>query len=96
MKLSDFLLAHPQFDAECGQALSDICLEVLHLDRKGSLVLRIEAEKQGTRVMTKIGHTARPPAPDPEAGLWFHTQDGLSKDDPYQLTIYDNQESAEQ
>jgi hypothetical protein len=89
MRLSEFLQAHPEFDADAGIELGKLAEQVMHLDRTASLTVAIGMEKKGGRLMTQIKHSAKPPKPDPEAGLFFVKDGELTKDDPWQMSIDD-------
>jgi hypothetical protein len=84
MKLSEFLQAYPDVDIEAGIELANVAALAQNLDRKGSLVLKVNVEKKGGRVLATVGSEAKHPRPDAEAGLWHVGPDGLTKDDPYQ------------
>lgn len=88
MHLSEFLAEFPELDAEAGATLTDLAERVMHLDRKGSITVKVGLEKKGGRVMTQIQVDDRPPKDDPEAGLFFvHPDKGLTKEDPWQTRI---------
>jgi len=82
--LSEFLARYPDVDREAGIELANIAALAQNLDRKGSLTVKVSVEKKGGRVMVTVGHQAKQPHPDAEAGLWHVGPDGLTKDDPYQ------------
>lgn len=88
MKLSEFVAEFPLLDAAAGADLADIAAQVQHMDRKGSLTLKVSVEKKGGRVMTQLAVDNKPPKDDPEAGLFFvHPDKGLTKDDPWQTRL---------
>ncbi len=88
MHLSEFLAEFGDLDAEAGATLTDLAERVMHLDRKGSLTVKVSLEKKGGRVMTQIHVNDSPPKDDPEAGLFFvHPDKGLTKDDPWQTRL---------
>lgn len=87
MRLSEFLAEFPDVDATAGADLAAIAGRAFALDRKGSLTVQLKVEKKGGRVMVTVGHEAKPPKDDPEAGLYFVADQGLSKDDPWQARI---------
>jgi hypothetical protein len=89
MLISEFLADFPDLDRDIGQDLAQIARGAVDLDRKARLSIDIGVEKKGARVMVQVNHTTKPPKPDPEAGLYFATERGLSKDDPWQTSIHD-------
>lgn len=89
MRISEFLADFPDLDRDIGDDLAEVSQRAIELDRKGRVAIEIQVEKKGQRVMVQVNHTTKPPKPDPEAGLYFATDKGLSKDDPWQTSIND-------
>lgn len=88
--LSEFLINYPEFDRRVGRELAELAADVQATDRKGSMVLKFDVAKLGQtdgRVIVKTASEVRPPKSDPDAGLFFTTDRGLTKDDPTQVRI---------
>lgn len=59
-------------------------------DRKGSMTIKVEVDKVGRdngRVIVKVANEVKPPKSDPDAGLFYPSARGLSKDDPQQVRV---------
>ena len=91
MLLSEWVAAHArgQLDREVGDAINDVAQAVMLLDKQGSVTLELRLEKTGGRLLVAGKVKAKAPEADPEAGLYFLGESGLSKDDPYQMKFDD-------
>lgn len=88
--LSEFLINYPEFDRRVGRELTELAADVTATDRKGSMVLKFDVAKLGQtdgRVIVKVASEVKPPKSDPDAGLFFAGDKGLSKDDPTQVRV---------
>ena len=88
--LSEFLVNYPDLDRAAGRELAELAETVAAMDRKGSMVLKLDVAKVGQnngRVIVKVGTEVKPPKSDPDAGLFFPGARGLSKDDPQQVRV---------
>lgn len=87
--LSEFLAAHcgGTLDREAGAALAALAQDVAYHEKPGTLTVTIRVERKGSRVLVAGHHSAKPPKGDPEAALYFVAPDGLTRDDPHQMTL---------
>lgn len=72
---------------ELSMALAEVVEHVAHLEKKGTLTLTLTVEPAGSggRTVSISGKTAsKPPAPNPEVGIFYVGESGsLHRDDPY-------------
>ena len=94
MLLSEWIKTHArgQLDIEVGEAINDVAQAVMLLDKGGTVTLDLKLEKTGGRLLVAGRVKAKAPEADPEAGLYFLGETGLSKDDPYQMKFDDVRE----
>lgn len=97
---ADFITDHAQGVAndEITAALRDVVGQVQALDKKGSVVVKVEIEPAGTgsrTVSTAVKVEAKPPQPDPFKSIFYPDQDGtLFREDPsYAQRTTDPEES---
>ena len=77
--------ARGDLDSQMTEALNEVAGAVALLDKKGSVVLKLEVGKTGGRLIVAGKVEVKAPEADPEAGLYFLGDEGLTKDDPFQM-----------
>mgnify|MGYP001557965720 CR=1 FL=1 len=94
MLLSEWIADHArgQLDREAGQAIDTVAQAVMLLDKGGTVTVALRLEKTGGRLLVAGKVAAKAPEADPEAGLYYLGDHGLSKDDPHQLRFDDMRE----
>ncbi|MEJ7846264.1 MAG: hypothetical protein WKF93_11535 [Acidimicrobiales bacterium] len=89
MLLSELLITQDRgaIDREAGAALTEVATAVDALDRAGSLTVELKLSKQAGRIVVVANVKPKAPIAPSAAALYFVGDDGLTKDDPKQLTL---------
>lgn len=82
--------ARGDLDAEMTQALVDVAEGVLLVDKKpGTVTLTVTITKSGRMLVMSGDIKTKIPKPEAESSMHYLGDDGLTRDDPYQLQSFD-------
>ena len=85
---SEWIANHSRgnLDAEVTAAVAEVTQAVTHLNRAGSVTIRLDVTNSGDRTVLVAGTvTSKVPKPDAEAAIFFPDEEGgLHTADPYQ------------
>lgn len=87
MEFHDWIAQHARgdLDNQMTEALNEVAGAVALLDKDGTVTLKLKVGKTGGRLIVAGKVETKAPEADPEAGLYFLGDDGLTKDDPFQM-----------
>lgn len=92
MKFSTWLQDHARgdLDEELSDALLEVANGVLMVDKKpGTVTLTINVTKSGRMIVISGEVKTKIPKGEAEASMMYVGENGLTKDDPYQLRAFD-------
>lgn len=92
MRFSDWIAKHARGDVdfEVGDALLEVTEAVIAHGKKGTVTLTVTVDRNGRSVETFAEVKSKVPEANPESSMWFLGDGELSKDDPLDNPLFDD------